>query len=317
EVSRAIDGFNRLTPGGALPRPDLIIVARGGGSLEDLWGFNEEAVVRAAAASDIPLISAVGHETDTTLIDYASDHRAPTPTAAAEKAVPVRLDLLHWCEAQGARLVQALTGQVAARGQRLRDLSRALPRPDTLTEGARQRLDAQADRLPAALRASVQSRHVRLSQSTGALRPALLRRAFEETKRSYEAKAARLDPRALTRDLKTQQDAFTRLEARLSDAGQRQILAWRTRLESQDRLRETLGYKATLARGYAVVRGDGAVVTSKAAAQQARALEVEFADGMLPLSAASSAAKPQGGDTPAPKPAKRTSKTDTGQGSLF
>ena len=103
EVANAIRGFNALTPGGALPRPDLLIVARGGGSLEDLWGFNEEAVARAAAESDIPLISAVGHETDTTLIDFVSDQRAPTPTAAAELAVPVRLELLSWLDQQDAR----------------------------------------------------------------------------------------------------------------------------------------------------------------------------------------------------------------------
>ncbi|VAV98146.1 Exodeoxyribonuclease VII large subunit, partial [hydrothermal vent metagenome] len=127
EVARAIAGFNAFTPGGALPRPDLLIVARGGGSIEDLWGFNEEAVVRAAAASDIPLISAVGHETDTTLIDFASDKRAPTPTAAAELAVPVRLELMAWLDGQEARLTHALTSGITTRGQRLRDLTRALP----------------------------------------------------------------------------------------------------------------------------------------------------------------------------------------------
>ena len=115
EVARAIEGFNRFTPGGALPRPDLLIVARGGGSIEDLWGFNEEIVARAAAASQIPLISAVGHETDTTLIDFVSDKRAPTPTAAAELAVPVRLELLAWVEGQSARLSNAATGGLGRR----------------------------------------------------------------------------------------------------------------------------------------------------------------------------------------------------------
>ncbi|ETX27145.1 exodeoxyribonuclease VII large subunit, partial [Roseivivax isoporae] len=151
EVARAIAGFNALTPGGALPRPDLLIVARGGGSIEDLWGFNEEAVVRAAAASDIPLISAVGHETDTTLIDFAADRRAPTPTAAAEIAVPVRRDLLAWTGEMQARLGRAVADRLDRRAERLRDLSRALPRPDALLDPARQRLDIASERLPAAL----------------------------------------------------------------------------------------------------------------------------------------------------------------------
>ncbi len=116
EVARAIEGFNQLTPGGALPRPDLLIVARGGGSVEDLWGFNEEIVARAAAASDIPLISAVGHETDTTLIDFVSDRRAPTPTAAAELAVPVRHELVAWLDGQEARMTPCAEPGAGAQG---------------------------------------------------------------------------------------------------------------------------------------------------------------------------------------------------------
>ncbi|MCA8884083.1 MAG: exodeoxyribonuclease VII large subunit [Rhodobacteraceae bacterium] len=175
EVARAIDGFNRLSPGGALPRPDLLIVARGGGSIEDLWGFNEEIVARAAAASDIPLISAVGHETDTTLIDYVADRRAPTPTAAAEMAVPVRADLMAWTGEQGARIAGAHARAMAQRGQRLRDLSRALPQPQELTRVAEQRLDTAAIRLPRALQARLDRQRARLGAAEGALRPGRLR----------------------------------------------------------------------------------------------------------------------------------------------
>ncbi|MEB8387270.1 exodeoxyribonuclease VII large subunit [Rhodobacteraceae bacterium KMM 6894] len=301
EVTRAIQGFNALTPGGALPRPDLLIVARGGGSIEDLWGFNEETVVRAAAASDIPLISAVGHETDTTLIDYASDKRAPTPTAAAELAVPVRLDLLAWLNGQEGRLVTALTGGVTRRGQRLRDLSRALPRADTLLDQPRQRLDAWADRLPAALIRGVQTRRVALSETAGALRPGVLRRAVDsdarhlavaserlgsalgrrtrEDRRRLDALSARLVQRPPS--TAPAQNALNRLTQRLSDAGQRQIEGWRGRIAVLERQRKSLGYEETLSRGYAVVRGDGQLVTTSKAAANAEKLEIQFADGRL------------------------------------
>ena len=314
EVTRAIEGFNRMTPGGALPRPDLIIVARGGGSIEDLWGFNEEAVVRAAAASDIPLISAVGHETDTTLIDHAADLRAPTPTAAAELAVPVRLDLLNWFDGQGARLLQALSGQVRARDQRLRDLARALPRPETLTEGARQRLDTVGDRLPFALRTLVRQRELQLTRSAGVLRPALLRAGLEGERRRLAGMAARLNIRALGRDMLHKRTEYERLALRLSRAGEGQIAGWRKQIDALARLQDTLSYKATLARGYAVVRGDGAVVTTFAAARSATALEIEFSDGHLAVAGGSSS----GGASPA-KPVRRTSAKakPPEQGSLF
>jgi len=308
EVTRAIEGFNAFTPGGALPRPDLIIVARGGGSIEDLWGFNEESVVRAAAASNIPLMSAVGHETDTTLIDYASDKRAPTPTAAAELAVPVRLELLAWLDGQEARLTQALTSGVGTRGQRLRDLARALPRVEALLDGPRQKLDAWGERLPTALIGSVQTRRIKLSEVSGALRPGLLRRATQGDRRRLENVSARLNLRALETDIKRKSEDLLRLSQRFGEAGQRQTLGWRERIEALDRLRETLGYKATLNRGYAVVRGDGDVVTSKTTAGKAGSLEIEFADGRLGLgdSVTKPSRKPSKSKFPAPD-----------QGSLF
>ncbi|MFK7940672.1 MAG: exodeoxyribonuclease VII large subunit [Roseovarius sp.] len=308
EVTRAIDGFNAFTPGGALPRPDLIIVARGGGSIEDLWGFNEESVVRAAAASQIPLISAVGHETDTTLIDYASDKRAPTPTAAAELAVPVRLDLLNWLEAQDARLTQALTSGITTRGQRLRDLARALPRIDTLTEGPRQRLDSLSERLPAALIRSVQARRVTLSEVSGAIRPRILteplRRnrdrldsigtrlgllGYARERQRLEGLTARLNLRALQADLARQRTEYQRRAQRLSDAGGRQVQAFTDQVGNLDRVLQTVGYEATLKRGFAVVRDGDKVVSSTKLAEKAEALEIQFADGRLTVGAGAGA----------------------------
>ncbi|WP_370400939.1 exodeoxyribonuclease VII large subunit [Sulfitobacter sp. JB4-11] len=326
EVARAIEGFNALSAGGAMPRPDLIIVARGGGSVEDLWGFNEEIVARAAAASDIPLISAVGHETDTTLIDFASDKRAPTPTAAAELAVPVRHELVAWVEGQAARMSQLVSQGITARGQRLRDMARALPRAEALLDTPRQRLDRATDQLGPALIAGVQRRRVRLADVSGGLRASTLQRRVENDSRRlselsarlgpalargvaakrdrYETRALAFRPDALVQDQRRKTQDFQRLAMRFSDVGNRQIKGWRDHIASLDRLRETLSYKATLARGYAVVRGDGAVVTGAKAAKQAQALEIEFADGKVSL----------GGKAATPTKAKDT---HSDQGTLF
>ncbi len=327
EVARAIEGFNALTPGGALPRPDLIIVARGGGSVEDLWGFNEEVVARAAAASDIPLISAVGHETDTTLIDFVSDKRAPTPTAAAELAVPVRREIAAWLEGQGARMVQALNQGLSRRDQRLKDVARALPRAEALLDTPRQRLDRAAEKLGPALTAGVQRRRVRLSDVSGSLRPATLRRRLEEHKRgltreasrlgpalqraalhkrqAFEATARRFRPDTLANEGARQRQRLTDLSARLSAASARQIDGWQRQIEGRARILATLGYEATLERGYAVVRAEGAVVTTAKAAKKAAALEIQFADGRMDV----------GGGKPAPK--KKPAGDPPDQGSLF
>ncbi len=184
EVANAIEGFNALLPNGPIPRPDILIVARGGGSIEDLWGFNEEAVVRAVAGSAIPIISAVGHETDTTLIDYASDMRAPTPTAAAEAAVPVRAELIGYVDDLGGRQRQAARRLTLSARDRLRAATAGLPRPADLVATQRQRLDHAASNLGAALRHSVQAQRVHLSRVEPRLVPQLLaRRQLEMAER--------------------------------------------------------------------------------------------------------------------------------------
>lgn len=331
EVARAINGFNQLTPGGALPRPDLIIVARGGGSVEDLWGFNEEIVARAAAASQIPLISAVGHETDTTLIDYVSDQRAPTPTAAAELAVPVRLDLLAWTEEQGARLRRSASDAITRRGQRLADLSRALPRPETLLDTPRQRLDRAGERLeaalkqrldqhkttlarhsagmrPAALNTLLARRQDQLSQTAARLHPALMR-GTALRRQQLSSVANRLRPETLRRDLTQKQQQFSLLAKRTQDSAQRQLSDWRRALENTDRLRETLSYKATLKRGYAVVYDGDNVITTAQEAAKARDLQIEFQDKKIALSGKPSPTKTR---KPTEQPPEKPE-----QGSLF
>src|SRR5215470_6042625 len=182
QVAAAIDGFNRLPDSGPLPRPDLLIVARGGGSLEDLMPFNEEIVVRAVAASRIPLISAVGHETDTTLIDHASDRRAPTPSAAAEIAVPVRLELLTQVGNVGGRMAGAMLRLLDERHLRVSGLVRGLPDPRALLEAAVQRLDDRAERLGNGLQQFLRVKCDRLSALGDRVRPEALRQQLGQAR---------------------------------------------------------------------------------------------------------------------------------------
>ncbi|HEY0116602.1 MAG TPA: exodeoxyribonuclease VII large subunit [Allosphingosinicella sp.] len=187
QVAAAVRGFGAIEPGGPVPRPDLIIVARGGGSIEDLWAFNEEAVVRAVVASPIPTISAVGHETDTSLCDFAADVRAPTPTAAAELAVPVRSDLLAQIRQFGHRAERCASRTAERSAERLEALLRHWPEREDLLAPQQQRLDDLAERLPRALRGRLDRAQAELGRAGGALRPSLLERKLERAAERLES----------------------------------------------------------------------------------------------------------------------------------
>ncbi len=189
EVTAAVNGFNALPAGGAIARPDVIIVARGGGSLEDLWGFNDEALARAVAASDIPVISAVGHETDWTLIDLVADVRAPTPTGAAEIAVPVKAELEARLANLAARLRACVTRGFDRRRTALRAAQRALPSPDQLLALPRRRLDEATSRLERGLVVSTERKRARFAALR--LTPATLTRRMEVTGRTIERDMSR------------------------------------------------------------------------------------------------------------------------------
>jgi exodeoxyribonuclease VII large subunit len=334
QVAAAIRGFNALPEGGRIRRPDLLIVARGGGSLEDLWSFNEEIVVRAAAESMIPLISAVGHETDVTLIDFASDKRAPTPTAAAEMAVPVRADLIAELMSKARRALACWQRAQDHRRTELRAAARALPNAEELLSIPRQRLDGCAERLPRALRANAQIHQTQFSRIAGRLAPQLLRTNVERRRVRLDACTHRLGT-ALKTYRETQINRITRARDRTTALGERShramqaLIAMRSvRLERSYQLLRAFSYQSVLERGFALVRHDGHPLRSAAPIQPGMNLDIEFSDGCVNATAQSvrnvgEPAPPAPSVTAAWKPRKPKSGSGggsgpaSGQGSLF
>ncbi len=314
EVARAIRGFDALGPGSPLPRPDVLIVARGGGSLEDLWGFNDEAVVRAAAACRIPLVSAVGHETDWTLLDHVADLRAPTPTGAAELCVPVRAELAVGLDRLGARHGGAMLRRIATARDSLRATARALPSGVDLLGLPRQRLDRAATLLPSALRKGADARRLAVARAgtrlAGQSPGARLARAGERLK-GLDARLGRASALAQERRRQRLDTVTARLGAALKGraalalqenrnrAQRLDVLAGRlsvgvargierrdARLIALSQLLGTLGYRSVLRRGFALVRdAAGQPVRSAAGVAPGAELGLEFADGLVAVTA--------------------------------
>ncbi|MGP1276232.1 MAG: exodeoxyribonuclease VII large subunit [Caulobacterales bacterium] len=294
QIAAGIEGFNALESGGPVPRPDVLIVARGGGSVEDLWAFNEEIVVRAAAASQIPLISAVGHETDTTLIDFASDRRAPTPTGAAEMAVPVRRELAERIEMTRGRLSGALLRTVERKASDLRAASRGLPRPESLLGDARQRLDYAQEALARGLTLGI-----------------------ERKRGAVDRLAVQLRPMALKRDIAERRQKLDQAGERLRAAQARRIRDDGRRLSALASTLKALSYENALERGFAIIQdGQGKLVRSADALKAGDAVTLRLHDGQRGAVIDGPGDAPPRPSKPAAKP-KPSKPATSQQGSLF
>ena len=287
QVAGAIRGFAALDGSGPVPRPDVVIVARGGGSIEDLWSFNEEVVVRAIAECPIPVISAVGHETDTTLADYAADRRAPTPTAAAEMAVPVRADLIATVADLANRQQRAVLRPVELGRERLEARVRRIPKLEALFQPHAQRLDELSDRLKRGLRDRAGQGREKLAGTSARLSPLLLKRGMGDARRQLAG--IRLSPDLVRRPIMQKQEALSALA----------------------RLAQQFHPEEPLKRGYAIVRdtGDRALTSREIAAKEAE-LVLQFADGRLSVSQGEASSPKRAAKPARKKPASPSPKQD-------
>ena len=312
QIAAAIDGFNAIDGQGGIPRPDVLIVARGGGSVEDLWCFNEESVVRAAANSKIPLISAVGHETDTTLIDFASDRRAPTPTGAAEIAVPVRSELMQDLRGWADRLSRGLTRLIDRRRTDFRATARAFPTTQTLLGPMRQRLDLASTGIrPDALRRDVRAKAEKVASAGGRLTASLARqsRSGRERLSSISARLGRASP---LRQAVQNRDSVRKLAGRLVQAGERAVNRKARDLAAVAGRHALLGHQSVLKRGFALIRdADGQLVRSAGRLSSGQAVSIELADGRK-----DAVIEGQAG-TPRPRSRKNKPAAPEKQGRLF
>ena len=271
-IVAAIEGFDRIAPGGPIPRPDVLIIARGGGSLEDLMAFNDEAVVRAAAACRIPLISAVGHETDTTLIDFASDRRAPTPTAAAEMAIPARVELAADLQQKAARLLGAAGRTLDGARLRLQRAERGLPDLPSVLGGMRQSLDDRSGRLVRALPNLLAARRAGLVRAERGLPDPRLIVAARRNAAALLSEKLRSAIRHATAGLIVPRLTPAPLHGKLREA--------RSRLHGLAARLESVSYMKVLERGFVLVTdGRGTALASVAAVKPGTSLRLRFADG--------------------------------------
>lgn len=293
QVANAVRGFDAMAPGGPVPRPDVVIVARGGGSVEDLWAFNDEALARAVAAATIPIISAVGHETDTTLIDFVSDRRAPTPTGAAEIATPVLADLQYAVADFERRLARAGGRLLEDRRTRLRAAARGLPtRPEDLLALPQQRLDLASSKLGSGLKQNLALHERQLITVAGRLSLALLDRAMERRRDRLAAVVGRFDP-LLPRRLERDETRLAALSRALASLDPKRPKPGFARVEDQH----------------------GAMIASVAGLHDGQAVRLVFADG-----ARGARIDGEGGEpilAPKPRPAPKPKPTAPGQGDLF